>query len=255
MMSASARLDVSGLTLAYGAVHVLRGVHLRIGAGELVGLIGPNGSGKSSLMRACAGVLRSGGGVRVDGIDVRADPLAAKRRFGYAIEPERLPPTLRGRQCIELVARTRDLGNDALPRAFALCDALGLSPWLERDVGDYSLGTRQKLAVVLAMLGEPPLLLLDEVLNGLDPLAAWALKQALRERADAGAAVLLATHGLEVAERFLDRAVLLLDGVIAADWDRAALTRLRSEGDGLEAAVVERLREAKLRSGDPPARG
>lgn len=252
--SSTARLDVSGLTLAYGATRVLRGVDLRIGAGELVGLIGPNGSGKSSLMRACAGVLHSGGSLRVDGIDPRVDPIAAKRRFGYAIEPERLPPALRGRQCIELVARTRKLGGDALPRAFALCDALGLSPWLERDVGDYSLGTRQKLAVVLALLGDPPLLLLDEVLNGLDPLAAWALKQALRERADAGAAVLLATHGLEVAERFLDRAVLLLDGVIAADWDRAALTRLRSEGDGLEAAVVERLREAKQRNGNPPTR-
>lgn len=254
MTAPSARLDVSGLTLAYGAVRVLRGVDLRIGAGELVGLIGPNGSGKSSLMRACAGVLHGGGNLRIDGIDAHADPLAAKRRFGYAIEPERLPPTLRGRQCIELVARTRGLGDDALSRAFALCEALGLSPWLERDVGDYSLGTRQKLAVVLAMLGEPPLLLLDEVLNGLDPLAAWALKQALRDRADAGAAVLLATHGLEVAERFLDRAVLLLDGVIAADWDRAALTRLRSEGDGLEAAVVERLREARPGNDDPQTR-
>jgi ABC-2 type transport system ATP-binding protein len=98
---------------------------------------------------------------------------------------------------------------------------------------------------VLALLGAPPLLLLDEVLNGLDPLAAFALKQALRERADRGAAVLLATHGLEVAERFLDRAVLLLDGHIAGDWDRPALQRLRVEGDGLEAAVVARLRAAR----------
>ena len=161
------------------------------------------------------------------------------------MEPERLPSALRGGQCIELVAHTRELGCVALDAALALSAALGLTPWLQREVAEYSLGTRQKLAVVLALLGEPPLLLLDEVLNGLDPLAAFALKEELRRRVDRGAAVLLATHGLEVAERFLDRAVLLLDGRIAADWDREALQRLRTETDGgLEAAVVARLRAA-----------
>ena len=237
-----ARLEVCGLRLAYGATPVLRGVDLRLQPGELVGLIGPNGSGKSSLLRALSAQLQFDGAVHIDGIDLRADAFAAKQRLGVAVEPERLPPSLRGRQCIELVAHTRGLDAAAIDAALALSDTLGLARWLERDVGDYSLGTRQKLAVVLALIGDPPLLLLDEVLNGLDPLAAYALKQVLRERADAGAAVLLATHGLEVAERFLDRAVLLLDGVIAADWNRADLVRLRNEGEGLEAAVVERLR-------------
>lgn len=98
------------------------------------------------------------------------------------------------------------------------------------------------MAVVLALLGTPPLLLLDEVLNGLDPLAAFQLKTLLRERADTGTTVLLATHALDVAERYLDRAVLLLDGRIAADWNRVELDRLRRSAGGLEAAVVERLR-------------
>jgi ABC-2 type transport system ATP-binding protein len=241
------RLHVDQVTLAYGPHPVLNGVELALAAGELVGLIGPNGSGKSSLMRICAGVLAPrAGAVWIDGIDLHADPLGARRRFGYAVEPERLPPALRGRQCIELVARTRALDAGALDAAHALSHALGLTPWLEQEVAGYSLGTRQKLAVVLALLGSPPLLLLDEVLNGLDPLAAFALKEELRRRADAGAAVLLATHGLEVAERFLDRAVLLLDGRIAADWDREALHRLRNETvGGLEAAVVARLRAAR----------
>ena len=240
----STRLQLDHLSLAYGARAVLKGVDLRLQAGELVGLIGPNGSGKSSLMRVCAGMLRADAGiVHIDGLDLRAEPLASRRRFGYAVEPERLPSALRGRQCIELVAHTRELDRVALDAGLTLSAALGLTPWLEREVAEYSLGTRQKLAVVLALLGEPPLLLLDEVLNGLDPLAAFALKEELRHRADHGAAVLLATHGLEVAERFLDRAVLLLDGRIVADWDREALQRLRTETDGgLEAAVVARLR-------------
>jgi ABC-2 type transport system ATP-binding protein len=240
----STRLHVSGLSLAYGARTVLRDLDLRLDAGELVGLIGPNGSGKSSLMLACAGlVAATTGSICIDGVDLQRDVVAARHRLGYAVAPERLPSVLRGRQCIELVAHTRRLSAQDLGAALSLCQTLGLSPWLERDVGEYSLGTRQKLAVALALIGDPPLLLLDEVLNVLDPLAAFALKEVLRERADRGAAVLLATHGLEVAERFLDRAVLLLDGRIVADWDQDALHRLRCEGGGgLEAAVVAHMR-------------
>lgn len=236
------RLSLRDIHLSYGTDKVLRGVDLSIATGELVGLIGPNGSGKSSLMRACAGLVACEGHIAIDGIDPRTDPVCARSRLGYATDPATLPGVLRGRQCIELIAGVRQLGEDAIAQAVSLADALGLSPWLERDVAEYSLGTRQKLAVVLALLGTPPLLLLDEVLNGLDPLAAFVLKTILRERADAGATVLLATHGLDVAERFLDRAVLLLDGRIAADWNRAELERLRASEGGLEAAVVERLR-------------
>jgi ABC-2 type transport system ATP-binding protein len=239
-------LQLSDLHLHYGPHPILRGIDLQLMPGELVGLIGPNGSSKSSLMRACAEIEPvQRGRIVIDGIDLAQDALAARRRFGYAVEPERIPAALRGRQCLELVANTRGLAAAAIDRALELAEALGLSAWIEREVAVYSLGTRQKLAVVLALLGDPPLLLLDEVLNGLDPLAAFALKQALRERADRGAAVLLATHGLEVAERFLDRAVLLLDGRIAGDWDRTALLGLRRDGGGLEAAVVARLRAAR----------
>lgn len=238
------RLQLHGVELMLGGSAVLRGVDLTLGAGELVGLIGPNGSGKSSLMRVCAGLLPAlAGRVVVDDIDLAADPLAAKQRFGYAVEPERLPLALRGRQCLELVARTRALDADAVSESVALAAELGFAPWLDRPVADYSLGTRQKLSVLLALLGAPPLLLLDEVLNGLDPLAAYALKQELRRRSQAGSAVLLATHGLEVAERFLDRAVLLIDGRIAADWGSRALAGFRADPEGgLEHAVAERLR-------------
>jgi ABC-2 type transport system ATP-binding protein len=238
------RLQVRGVELMLGGSAVLRGVDLELGAGELVGLIGPNGSGKSSLMRVCAGLLPArAGDVFIDGIDLATASLAAKQRFGYAVEPERLPLSLRGRQCLELVARTRALDAAAVDESVALAAALGFAPWLDRPVADYSLGTRQKLSVLLALLGAPPLLLLDEVLNGLDPLAAYALKQELRRRSQSGSAVLLATHGLEVAERFLDRAVLLIDGRIAADWDSRALAGFRADPDGgLEHAVAERLR-------------
>jgi len=241
--SCEPRLAIDDLHLAYGSNAVLRGVSLQLRAGELVGLIGPNGSGKSSLLRAIAG-LQPGqrGRVRIDGEDIADDIVAARRRLGFAVEPPLLPERLSGRQCLELLAELRER-ESALADSWQLAESLGLGDWLARPVGSYSLGTRQKLAIVLALFDDPPLLVLDEVLNGLDPLAAFELKQALRARAGRGASILLATHGLEVAERFLDRAVLLLDGRIAADWDAAELARLRADPDGgLEHAVAELLR-------------
>lgn len=239
----SPRLAIHGLHLQRGGKPVLSGVELRIGAGELVGLVGPNGAGKSSLLQCIAGSLSMDAGqIAIDGHALPQALLPARRALGFAVEPERLPAALSGRQCLELLADLRGVA-DALPASLALADSLQLTPWLEQPVRRYSLGTRQKLAIVLALLGTPTLIVLDEVLNGLDPLAAYALKAELRARADAGAAVLLATHGLEVAERFLDRAVLLLDGRIVADWDRATLAAFRADPDGgLEHAVADHLR-------------
>jgi ABC-2 type transport system ATP-binding protein len=241
-------LDVRGLSVRFGPQRVLDAVDLRLAPGELVGLIGPNGSGKSTLMRSLAGLLMPASGtIHIAGHDLATQALAARAAFGYAVEPATLPALLSGRQCMELVAQTRGIG-EVPAGSRALADSLALSPWLAQPVATYSLGTRQKLAIVLALLGEPPLLLLDEVLNGLDPLAAFALKQALVERARAGAAVLIATHGLEVAERFLDRALLLLDGRLVADWDAAALAEFRRRGDGLEGAVIQTLKAERARA-------
>jgi ABC-2 type transport system ATP-binding protein len=236
-------LQLTTLRAAYAGHPVLHGIDLTLQAGELTGLVGPNGSGKSTLLRAIAGVQPGVvGEVRIDGIDLHADPLAARARLGFAIEPERLPSLLTGRQCIELLADLRG-ETHRLGQSWRLAEQLRLDAWLDRPVHTYSLGTRQKLAIVQALIGEPVLIVLDEVLNGLDPLAAFELKRELRRRADNGAAVLLATHGLEVAERLLDRALLLLDGRIAEDWDAAALAAFRADPEGgLEHAVAMRLR-------------
>ena len=114
---------------------------------------------------------------------------------------------------------------------------------LDRRVGNTLLGTRQKLGIALGLLGEPPLLVLDEPLNGLDPPSVYALKQHLqmltRER---GAAVLLATHSLEIAERFINRARLLADGRLHRSWDHAELAAIRSDpAYSLEQAGVDAL--------------
>ena len=236
-------LELERLHFAYDEERVLQGIDLRLQPGEFVALLGPNGSGKTTLLHCIAGLLAPATGrVRIDAIDLARSPFEAKARLGFAVDPNRLPALLTGRECLRLFAAAR--GLPTIPASsLALADTLALTPMLDRRVGNTSLGTRQKLGIALGLLGEPPLLVLDEPLNGLDPPSAYALKQHLqmltRER---GAAVLLATHSLEIAERFINRALLLADGRLHRSWDHAELAAIRSDpAYSLEQAVVDAL--------------
>lgn len=236
-------LQLEQIHYAYAEQEVLQGIDLQLAPGEFVALLGPNGSGKTTLLHCIVGLLvPAAGRVRIAGIDLAQAPRAAKLQFGFAVDPSRLPALLTGRECLRLFAAAR--GLSAIPAtSLALAEMLALTSMLDRRVGNYSLGTRQKLGVALGLLGEPPLLVLDEPLNGLDPTSAYRLKQHLqglvRERATT---VLLATHSLDLAERFVDRAVLLMDGRVRRNWDGAELGAIRSDPAlTLEQSMVDAL--------------
>jgi ABC-2 type transport system ATP-binding protein len=175
----------------------------------------------------------------VCGHSLRDDSGRAKDKLGFACAPDRLPELLTGRQCLEVYAAAKGLasiGADVL----LLAERFQYLPMLDRFVGAYSLGTRQKLAVLLALLGEPQLVVLDEAFNGLDPASALALKHFLRNRVSQGeCSVLLATHALDIVERYADRAALLLNGRIAHEWRKDELAAMREKSEeGFEAALA-----------------
>lgn len=235
-------LQIDGLSVDFARTRVLHEISLQLPRGEFVALLGPNASGKTTLLHALAGMLTpSTGGVRIDSHDVQRDPLAARHALGFAIDPARLPTTLSGQECLQLFASARGLA--AVPEAtLALAGALALDIALPHRIARYSLGTRQKLGIVLGLIGEPPLLVLDEPLNGLDPRSAHVIKQALQQRTREGATVLLATHALDVAERFVSQALLLVEGRLCHCWDRAALDAIRRDPEqSLEQAMVSAL--------------
>ena len=238
--SAPAALQVSGLHAGYGKLIVLSGLDLEICRGEWLALLGPNASGKTTLLHCIAGMLvPSAGSISICGRPLRQDALGAKSRLGFGCAPQRLPGLLTGRQCLEVYAAAKSLtAIDA--DVLELVEAFAFSAMLDRFVASYSLGTQQKLAVLLALLGEPALVVLDEAFNGLDPASALVLKRHLRARVSAGrCGILLATHALDVVERYSDRAVLLLDGRIARQWSREQLAALRAmSGEGLEVALA-----------------
>jgi ABC-2 type transport system ATP-binding protein len=235
-------LEISALRAGYGERAVLRDVDLRVARGEWLALLGANGSGKSTLLDVCVGRLAPASGmVRVGGHSIVAEAVAAKMKLGYAVAPERLPPLLSARECLAVQAAAKRLAAiDA--EVLELVEALRLSPWLDDAVALMSYGTRQKLGVLLGLLGEPELIVLDETFNGLDPASGLLLKHHLRARADAGrCGVLLATHALDIAEHWADRVSLLHEGRLVHEWRRADLDQLRTAGDGgLEAALAAR---------------
>jgi len=238
--TAGAALQVRSLYAGYDKRVVLSGVELELSRGEWLALLGPNASGKTTLLHCIAGLLvPSAGSISICGHALRRDAMRAKKQLGFGCAPERLPALLTGRQCLEVYAAAKSLAAiDA--DTLELAERFAFTDMLDRFVGSYSLGTRQKLAVLLALLGDPALVVLDEAFNGLDPASALVLKQHLRARVSAGrCGVLLATHALDVVERYSDRAVLLLEGRIARQWSREALEGLRAmPGEGLEAAMA-----------------
>ncbi len=233
-------LEIDAVSARYGKNEVLSGVSLAVARGEWSCVLGPNGVGKSTLLHCVSGrVSAAAGDVRIAGQSLTRAPAAAKRRLGYACAPEQLPGLLTGRQCLEVYAIAKEL--DCIDAdVLALAEKLSFTPFMDRFVDACSLGTRQKLCVLLALLGDPAVIVLDEAFNGLDPRSSLTLKRHLRERLAADrCGVLLATHSLDIVEHYADSAVLLLEGRVAKHWGAADIERLKTAGaDGLEAALA-----------------
>jgi ABC-2 type transport system ATP-binding protein len=233
-------LDVRQVHATYGKQDILRGVSLRIHAGEWFCLLGPNGVGKSTLVRCISGaVTPTEGDLQIAGKSVVKEPIEAKRRLGFACAPEQLPDLLTGTQCLETFAHARGL-REIDADVLELATELRFDRYLNQFVDTYSLGTRQKLCVLLALLGEPSVIVLDEAFNGLDPASALVVKRYLQRRLAAGrGCVLLATHSLDIVEHYADKAALLIDGRIVREWTDAQIASLRQQGaNAFEAALA-----------------
>jgi ABC-2 type transport system ATP-binding protein len=233
-MSATA-LAIRSLCAGYGQHVVLEEISLSLELGEWFVLMGPNGCGKSTLLDCVAGRLTPAtGDIHIAGYSLREDSARAKRQLGYGVAPEALPGLLTARQCLEVHAGAKNLASVGA-ELIKLADDLKFSPYLESFVDTLSLGTRQKLSVLLSLVGNPKLVVLDEAFNGLDPASSLVFKRHLRARLDARAtSVLLATHALDIVEHYADRAGLLVDGRLAREWQRADIIALRTSGRGFD---------------------
>ena len=230
-------IDIRNLTKTYGDVTAVDDLSLSVSDGEVFGFLGPNGAGKSTTINILLDFLKpTGGSVEVFGRDAQQASTAIRRRTGTLLEGYGVYPRLTGQEHVEHAIATKDADDDA----YELLRRVGLTDAADRRAGTYSKGMRQRMAIAVALVGNPDLVVLDEPSTGLDPNGARTLRTLVREEAARGATVFFSSHVLEDVQAVADRVGILLDGRLAAD---GSVSELRAElGAGTTLDVdVERL--------------
>jgi len=230
-------ISVEHLKRTYGAFTAVEDLTFDVAPGEIVGLIGPNGAGKTTTLRCLAGILRpTSGHVRVDGHDLVADPLDAKRRLAFMPDEPHLFEYLTVDEHLRLVARLYGVdGFEA--RARALLEELELTGKERSLPGELSRGMRQKVIIACGLVRNAAALLFDEPLTGLDPIGIRRMRETIVARARAGAAVLLSSHLLHLVEEVCSRVIIMDRGRKIADGSMAELASredLAAAGSNLE---------------------
>ena len=207
-------LTIDHLTKRYGDKLAVDDLSLHIAPGEIYGFIGHNGAGKTTTLKAAAGILQfDAGTVRIDGCDLKTDPLGCKARLAYIPDNPDLYEFMTGSKYLNFIADIFGVSaEDRSARIGELAERLELKDDLPQPVSAYSHGMKQKLALIAAWLHEPRLILMDEPFVGLDPKASHLLKQMMREHCDKGGAIFFSTHVLEVAEKLCDKVAIIQRG-------------------------------------------
>jgi ABC-2 type transport system ATP-binding protein len=238
----STALRVQGLVKHFRAHQAVNDLSFEIERGEIVGLIGPNGAGKSTTMKIITGqVLPDSGQIFIGDCELNAAPREARLRTGYVPQTVQLYPFLTGREHLEFVAGIKGLPTEGLGGLLdETLERFALTRAQHQMAREYSDGMARKLAIALALLGDPALLVLDESLTGLDPRAAAEVKETIRSQSTRGTAILLVSHMLEVVERLCTRVLIMSHGSFVAELDRHELDALHASGRSLEDLFLEK---------------
>ena len=209
-------LAAAGLWKRFGTKIAVAGADLAVPAGSFTGLVGPNGAGKTTLLSMATGLLRPDfGTVAVAGRDVWSDPAAAKAALGVVSADARLFDRLTGREMLEYAGRLRGMAAaEARERADQLLAVLDLTADARRLIVDYSTGMRKKTALAAALIHNPPVLLLDEPFEAVDPVSAETIRRMLARYVASGSTVLFSSHVMELVERLCDRVAIIDHGRI-----------------------------------------
>jgi ABC-2 type transport system ATP-binding protein len=227
-------IETVDLTKSFGPKTAVRGLSLRVEAGEVMGFLGPNGSGKTTTIRLLMGLLRpTSGRAAILGRDCHTEAVALKREVGYLPDEPFLYPYLTGLEILELVAGLHGFPRDeARRRAGGLAERLGLGAAAGAYSVTYSLGMKKRLALAMALIHDPRVLIMDEPTNGLDPKGARAMRATIAELAASGRTIFLSTHLLEAAEKLCHRVAIIRDGALQAVGAPAALrARFQASAD------------------------
>ena len=224
---------VHGLKRRYGGVQALDGISFEVAAGEIFGLLGPNGAGKTTTLECILGLtVADEGRIEIAGIDARKDLRAARAKIGAVLQATGLQDKITPREALDLFAAF----HAAPLKTEDLLIRFGLTEKAHAVFETLSGGQKQRLALALAFVGDPQVLLLDEPTTGLDPQMRREVQDHIQAMKDAGRAILLATHDMEEAARLCDRVAVIARGRIAATGTPRQL--MAEHGGSLDDAIL-----------------
>jgi ABC-2 type transport system ATP-binding protein len=232
--------DVSK-SYARSGVKAVDALSLEARNGEIFGFLGPNGAGKTTTIKIVTGVLAPDSGrASLDGIDVASEPMEAKRRLGYVSDNPEVFSKLRAWEYLNFVADVHGVPSALRQERVArYAGLLEIKDALDAQIGSFSHGMKQKLQVVASLIHDPSNWILDEPMVGLDPMAAFRLKELMRERTEEGKTVFFSTHVMEVAERICDRLAIISKGRIIFQGTLEELRSKRGSDGTLESLFLE----------------
>jgi len=224
-------IALRNVSKSYGDVLALDRITLQVEGGEIYGLIGPNGAGKTTTIKLLAGLLKpSGGQVFVNGFDVQRDALAAKRDLGYIPDEPFLYGRLTPSELMDFKGSLHSMApGDLEGKKEELLELVGLLDHRHDLIESFSLGMRQRLAISVALLPAPSIIVVDEPLVGLDPAGMRRVKEIFVELARQGRTVFISTHMLQVVEEIADRVGVLSKGKLLAEGTLESLRRAQDE--------------------------
>ncbi len=211
-------VEISGVSVRFGSFLALDNLSLRVMPGEVFGLLGPNGAGKTTTIKVLIGLVAASlGNVKVCGFNPSLDPVAVKSRIGYVAENSIVYESLSPRDFFEFVVSMRKIDPVSANRVVSrLAEVFDLAQYFDSPIATLSMGLKQKVALIAAFINQPPVLLLDEPLNGLDAKSSRVVKDLMSLHVQRGGAVLFSTHIMEIAEQLCTRIGIIDHGKVVA---------------------------------------
>ena len=212
-------LEIKNLSKRYkkADVKAIDDINLTINKGEIYGFIGPNGAGKSTTIKCVVGIIEfDEGDVLLDGVSIKDDPMLIKSKISYVPDNPDLYENLAAIKYLDFISNIYNIGEERNEIIHKYASMFGIEDKLANPIKTYSHGMKQKLAIIAALVHKPELIILDEPFVGLDPKAAYDLKQMLRSLCEEGMMVFFSSHVLEVVEKFCDKVAIIKSGKLIA---------------------------------------
>ncbi len=224
-----------------GNVKAVDSLNLVIPNGEIFGFLGPNGAGKTTTIKIITGILNAdSGSVKVNGIDIKEEPLEVKRSIGFVPDTPNMFLRLKGIEYLNFMADMYDVSTaDRKERLQYLAERFGMTDVLYDRIQSYSHGMRQKIVIMGVLIHNPSVWIMDEPMTGLDPKSSFILKEMMREHADKGNTVFFSTHVLDVAEKVCDRVAIIDKGRILFNGTIEEMKEHFNRNESLEKMFLE----------------